>query len=107
MTPGEEGNARQAEARVNRELDRLAAAIDAGDHATVEAFTRAWGPLDLPTGPEAEPPEDEFVPPRSTKQKIARGVAERLIGAEWQFEVLEAATGEARIAIVYHQPPRG
>ena len=107
MTPEEEGKARQAEARVNRELDRLAAAIDAGDRATVEAFTRAWGPLDLPTGPEAEPPEDEFVLPRSTKQKIARSVAERLIGAEWQFEVLEAATGEARIAIVYHQPPRG
>ena len=56
MTPEEEGQARQAETRVNRELDRLAEAIDAGDHATVEAFTRAWGPLDLPTGPETAPP---------------------------------------------------
>jgi hypothetical protein len=80
--------------------------MDAGDHATVAAFTRAWGPLDLPSGPEAEPPEDEFVPPGSTEQRIARGVAARLIGAEWQFEVLEAATGEARIAIVYHRAPR-
>jgi hypothetical protein len=106
MTPEEEERARQAEARVNRELDRLAEAIDAGDRAAVEAFTRAWGPLDLPAEPEADPPEDEFVPPRSTKQKIARGVAERMIGAEWAFEVLTTPAGEARIAIAYHQPPR-
>jgi hypothetical protein len=107
MTPEEDERARQAEARVNRELDRLAAAMDAGDRATVEAFTRAWGPLDLPGEPEAEPPEDEFVPPRSTKQKIARGVAERLIGAAWAFEVLATDAGEARIVIAYRQPSRG
>ena len=107
MTPEEEEQARQAEARVNAELDRLAEAIDADDRATVEAFTRAWGPLDLPGEPEAEPPEDEFVPPRSTKQRIARAVAERMIGAEWAFEVLATGAGEARIAIAYHRPPRG
>jgi hypothetical protein len=107
MTPEEQEKAHQAEARVNAELARLAAAIDADDHATVEAFTRTWGPLDLPSEPEAEPPEDEFVPPRSTKQKIARSVAERMIGAEWAFEVLETAGGEATITIVYKRPPTG
>ncbi len=107
MTPEEEEQARQAEARVNRELDRLAAAIDAGDRATVEAFTRAWGPLDLPGEPEAAPPEDEFVPPRSTKQKIARAVAERMIGAEWAFEVLATDAGEAKIVVAYRRPPMG
>jgi hypothetical protein len=66
MTPEEEGQARQAKARVNRELARLAAALDAGDHATVEAFTRAWGPLDLPTEPEADPP------PRTSSSRRAR-----------------------------------
>jgi hypothetical protein len=105
MTLDEEEQAHQAEARVNRELDRLAEAIDAGDRATVEAFTRAWGPLDLPGEPEAAPPEDEFVPPRSTRQKIARGVAERLLGAEWAFEVLQTAAGEARIVVAYRHPP--
>ncbi len=62
MTPEEEGRAWQAEARVNRELDRLAAALDAGDHATVAAFTRAWGPLDLPSEPEADPPRGRVRP---------------------------------------------